>query len=71
MTVVRLHASPAALEQRIRRREPASADCDLAGERWWAQHFDETRVEDHRVETENRPVGEIAREVLRLAGWLS
>jgi hypothetical protein len=70
VTVVRLHASLAELEERIRRREPASADDDLAGARWWAQHFEETRVEDHLVETENRPVAEIAREVLRLAGWL-
>lgn len=71
VTVVRLHASLSALEQRIRRREPASPDGDLAGARWWAQHFDEVRVEDHLVETEERPVDEIAREVLRRAGWLS
>lgn len=70
VTVVRLHASLPALEQRIRLREPASPDDDLAGAHWWAQRFDETRVEDHLVETENRPVGEIARDVLRLAGWL-
>jgi chloramphenicol 3-O-phosphotransferase len=71
VTVVRLHASLSTLEQRIRRREPASPDGDLAGARWWARHFDEMRVEDHLVETEERPVDEIAREVLRRAGWLS
>lgn len=71
VTVVRLHASLSTLEQRIRRREPASPDGDLAGARWWARHFDEVRVEDHLVETEERPVDEIAREVLRRAGWLS
>jgi chloramphenicol 3-O-phosphotransferase len=71
VTVVRLHASLSTLEQRIRRREPASPDGDLAGARWWARHFDEMRVEDHLVETEKRPVDEIAREVLRRAGWLS
>jgi hypothetical protein len=71
VTVVRLHASLSALELRIRRREPASPDGDLAGAQWWARHFDELRVEDHLVETEDRPVDEIAREVLRRAGWLS
>jgi chloramphenicol 3-O-phosphotransferase len=71
VTVVRLHASLSALELRIRRREPASPDGDLAGARWWARHFDEVRVEDRLVETEDRPVDEIAREVLRRAGWLS
>jgi chloramphenicol 3-O-phosphotransferase len=71
VTVVRLHASLSTLEQRIRRREPASPDGDLAGARWWARHFDEMRVEDHLVETEERPVDGIAREVLRRAGWLS
>jgi chloramphenicol 3-O-phosphotransferase len=71
VTVVRLHASLSTLEQRIRRREPASPDGDLADARWWARHFDEMRVEDHLVETEERPVDEIAREVLRRAGWLS
>lgn len=71
VTVVRLHASLSTLEQRIRRREPASPDGDLVGARWWARHFDEIRVEDHLVETEERPVDEIAREVLRRAGWLS
>lgn len=71
VTVVRLHARLPVLEERIRRREPASPADDLAGARWWARHFEKTRVEDHLVETENRPLGEIAREVLRLAAWLS
>jgi hypothetical protein len=70
ITVVRLHASLAALEQRIRLREPASLEEDLVGARWWTQRFSEVRVEDHVVETENRPIGQIAREVLRLAAWL-
>jgi hypothetical protein len=69
ITVVRLHATPSALEDRLRRRERVPED-DLVGARWWSQHFDEVRVEDHVVETENRPIVEIAREVLRLADWL-
>jgi hypothetical protein len=70
ITVVRLHAPLSALEQRIRLREPARPQEDLVGARWWTQHFSEVRVEDHVVETENRPIGQIAREVLRLAAWL-
>jgi hypothetical protein len=68
--VVRLHAPLSALERRIRLREPAAHDDEFVGARWWTQHFDEVRVEDYVVETENRPVGEIARGVLRLADWL-
>jgi hypothetical protein len=70
ITVVRLHAPLSAVEQRIRLREPADPEDELVGARWWTQHFYEVRVEDYVVETENRPVGEIAREVLRLADWL-
>ncbi len=70
ITVIRLHAPLSALEQRIRLREAAAPEEELIGARWWTQHFDEVRVEDHVVETENRPVGEVAREVLRLADWL-
>jgi hypothetical protein len=70
ITVIRLHAPLSTLEQRIRLREAAAPEGELVGARWWTQHFDELRVEDHVVETENRPVGEVAREVLRLADWL-
>jgi chloramphenicol 3-O-phosphotransferase len=71
ITVVRLHAPLSALEQRIRQREPAGPEGELVGARWWTQHFSEARVEDYVVETENQPVDEIAREVLRLADWLT
>jgi hypothetical protein len=65
-----LHAPMSVIERRIRLREPAAPEGELGGTRWWTQHFDEVRVEDHLVETENRPLSEIAREVLRLADWL-
>ena len=42
----------------------------VTGARWWANRSDHVSVEDHVVQTESRPVGEIAREVLRLADWL-
>jgi hypothetical protein len=69
-TIVRLTAPPSTLEQRIQLREPADPEGDLIGARWWTQHFNDVRVEDYVVETENRLVNEIAREVLRLVGWL-
>jgi hypothetical protein len=71
ITVVRLHAPLSVLEKRIHLREPGDPEGELDGARWWTQHFNEVRVEDYVVETENRSVGEIAREVLRLAGWLA
>ena len=71
ITVVRFHAPLSVLEQRVRQREPLGPEGELVGARWWTQHFNEVRVEDYVVETENRSVGEIAREVLRLADWLT
>jgi chloramphenicol 3-O-phosphotransferase len=71
VTVVRLYAPLSVLEQRIRLREPGSPEGELDGARWWAEHLDKTRQGDHLVDTVDRPVDEIAREVLRLAGWYS
>jgi hypothetical protein len=71
VTVVRLHAPLPVLEQRIRRREAAAPDGELDGARWWTRHFDDEQPEDYLFETDKRPVREIAREVLRLAGWVS
>ena len=70
ITVVRLDAPLSVLERRIRMREPGAPGDNLDGARWWEEHFDEVRVEDHVVRTEDRPVDEIAREVLRLVDWL-
>lgn len=68
-TVVRLYAPLALIERRLRHREP-----DLAGELDAARHLvprmDEQRVEDHLVDNGQRPLAEVAEEVLRLAGWL-
>lgn len=71
VTVVRLHAPLAVLEQRIRRREPAAPDVELDGARWWTRHFERQHPEDHLVDAAQRPVREIAADVLRLAGWLA
>ena len=71
VTVVRLRASPSVLEERIRLREPSSPETEIEGARWWTECLDRTRPEDHLVETDDRSVGDIAREVLRLASWLT
>lgn len=67
--IVRLHAPLSVLEERIRLREPGSPEGEIDGARWWTEHLEQARPEDHLVETEGRPVSEIAHEVLRLAGW--
>ena len=71
VTVVRLHAPLSVLEQRIRLKEPGSPEAEIDGARWWTEHLEHARPEDHLVETADRPVGEIARDVLRLANWLT
>jgi predicted kinase len=70
VTVVRLHAPLPVLEKRIRLREPASPEGEIDGARWWMRHLDQVCLEDHLVETGGRTVGEVARDVLRLARWL-
>jgi hypothetical protein len=71
VTIVRLHAPLAELEQRIRLREPASPDGEIVGARWWTQHFEGEHPEDYLVESDQRPVREIAGDMLRLADWLA
>jgi hypothetical protein len=70
VTVVRLHAPLPVLEQRIHLREPASTEGEIDGARWWTRHLDQVRLEHHLVDTDGRTVGEVARDVLRLGGWL-
>jgi chloramphenicol 3-O-phosphotransferase len=71
VTVVRLHAPLDVVEQRIRGRERSSPDAELDGARWWTRHFEREQPEDYLVESDQRPVREIAAELLRLAGWLT
>ena len=71
VTVVRLHAPLAVLEERIRLREPAAPDGELDGALWWTRHFEREHPEDYLVESDQRPIREIAADVLRLAGWLT
>ena len=70
LTVVRLRASPATLEERIRRRMPgAGLEWHLDRAPGLATMKDRAAVEDHLVETDVRSVREIAEEVLDRAGW--
>jgi adenylylsulfate kinase-like enzyme len=72
VTVARLHAPLAVLEQRIRSREAGLAvEGELDGARWWTRHFDEEQPEDFVIATDARAVREVAEEMLRRAGWLA
>jgi ribose 1,5-bisphosphokinase PhnN len=71
ITVARLTASPAVLEERIRGRELGAGlqwhlDRAVELQAWWRDH----PVEDFLVDTGGRGVRELALEVLTRAGWL-
>jgi ribose 1,5-bisphosphokinase PhnN len=68
-TVVRLYAPLAVIEQRLRRREPDPA-AELDAARYLVPRMDEQKVEDHLVDNGGRPLPEVAREIVRLVGWL-
>lgn len=68
--VVRLRAAPETLASRVRRRELGSAlerHARRAAE--LAAQMERTRVEDVLVDTDGKPVTEVAREVLVRTGW--
>jgi predicted kinase len=71
VTLVRLHAPLAVLEERIRLREPDTPDGELDGARWWTRHFEHEHPEDYLVASDQLPLREITTDVLRLAGWLT
>jgi predicted kinase len=70
ITVVRLRAPLAVLHARIRCREASDPSWFLGAATHTAEVLEQARVEDHLVDNEDRPVAEVAAEVLRLAGWL-
>jgi len=69
LTVVRLYAPLAVIEERLRRREP-DPDPELDAARFLVPRMDEQKVEDYLVDNGGRPLPEVAREILRLVGWL-
>lgn len=70
VTVVRLQAPLAVLQARIRARQASDPGWFLEAAAHTAQVLERARVEDHLVDTADRPAGEVAEEVLRLVGWL-
>ena len=70
ITVVRLRAPLAVLHARIRSREATDPSWFLGAATHTAKVLEEARVEDHLVDNDDRPVAEVAQEVLRRAGWL-
>jgi hypothetical protein len=72
VTVVRLRAPLVLIEERVRSREPhAASEWHLGAARWLAPRMDTWAVEDHLVENGDRPLREVAADVLRVAGWLA
>jgi molybdopterin-guanine dinucleotide biosynthesis protein len=70
LTVIRLDASDAALEQRVRQREIGSGAAAQL-ERTRLQAGELRAAEDMTViETDERPVAEIAAEIAVLVGWV-
>ena len=70
ITVVRLRAPLAVLHARIRYREVSDPSWFLGAATHTAEVLEQARVEDHVVDNEDRPVADVAEEVLRRAGWL-
>jgi predicted kinase len=71
VTVVRLRAPLAVVEQRLQGREPhAASEWHLGAARWLTPRMDVWAVEDHLVDNGDRPLEEVAREALWVAGWL-
>jgi energy-coupling factor transporter ATP-binding protein EcfA2 len=72
IVVVRLRASPATLQERVRRRgEGRGMERHLQRAVELAPLMDEQHVEDVLVETEGRHPGDLARETLRQLRWLT
>jgi predicted kinase len=68
--VVRLRASVDTLTGRVRRREAgAGLAWHVARAAELAAQMDRDRVEDAVIETDGRPLADIARDVLARAGW--
>jgi ribose 1,5-bisphosphokinase PhnN len=69
VTVVRLRAPIALIEERLRNREPDPGS-ELDAARWLVSRMEKSKIEDHLVDNDRRPLQEVAVDVLRLAGWL-
>lgn len=71
ITVVRLHAPLAVIEERLRSREIAARlEEELSAARWWVSRLEGSTFADYVVDTGSRPPRQAAAEVLRTLGWL-
>jgi hypothetical protein len=71
ITVVRLRASREIVEARIRHREQGrDPSWYLGATAYLVETMEHSDVADHVIETANRPVGDVAADVLRTVGWL-
>jgi len=71
ITVVCLHAPLELIEERIRGREAGDPADEISGARWWVAHMRRWPVTDALViDNGDRPVRDVAVEVLREAQWL-
>lgn len=71
LTIARLTASPATVEERLRRREiGAGLDWHLARAAELDAHWRAQPAEDFVVETDGRSVRDVALEVLTRSGWI-
>ena len=70
ITVVRLHAPLAVIEERVRLREETAPEPELTAARWWVSRMEGSTFADHLVDNGDRPPRQTAAEVLRRLGWL-
>jgi hypothetical protein len=71
ITVVRLRAPKEIVEARIRHREQGrDPSWYLEAAAYLVETMERSDIADHVIETANRPVSEVAQDILRMVGWL-
>ncbi len=70
ITVVRLRAPLAVIEERVRWREKTNPEQELSAARWWVSRVEGSTFADHLADNGSRLPRETAAEVLRTLGWL-
>jgi hypothetical protein len=70
ITVVRLQAPLAVIEERLRSRELTVLDQELSAARWWVSRLEGSTFGDYAVDNGSRPPRQVAAEVLRKLRWI-
>jgi len=70
ITVVRLHAPLAVIEERLRSRELTILDQELTAARWWASRLEGSTFADYVVDNGSGSPRQVAAEILRTLRWL-